>query len=310
MTWLRAATSWWRGTLVGRSWIRQSAARGSVLAAGIAFIGFFALFPTLVAGFTVVSWLIGNDVQLQRRIADQIDSWLGVRLLGVGPGDGLIQISDLLGVHSLTLTGTVGLVVMAATGIIWLNATREGIRAVAGLPRSFLSPRTVLRDLLVAIVLGTVVLLSALGGIGLGSATTTMLTALGLHHGSGTAVVAAVFSGAALAVLDTGVLGILIRLLAGVRAPWRDLAPGLLLGGAALQVLKLSGGLLLHKIGGNPLLAGATAMALLLLWMQLAARILLLSASVCLTVAERRGNWPLPEPEPARAPGEPDPRNL
>lgn len=301
---LRAATSWWRGTLVGQSWIRQSAARGSVLAAGIAFIGFFALFPTLVVGFTVVSWLLSDDVQLQQRIVEQVDAWLGVRLLGVGPDDGLVQISDLLGEHSLTLTGTVGLVVMAASAIIWLNATREGLRAVAGLPRSFLSPRTVLRDLLVAIVLGTVVLLTAVGGIGLGAVTTNVFTWLGLHHSAGMGTVAAVFSGAALAVLDAGVLWILIRLLAGIRAPWRDLAPGLLLGGIALQVLKLTGGLLLHKIGGNPLLAGATAIALLLLWLHLAARILLLSASVCLTVAERRGNWPMPEPDIQDVPGE------
>jgi membrane protein len=288
----RAAASWWRGTLIGLSWTRQSVARAGVLAAGIAFIAFFALFPVLVLGFTLVSWLISDDVQLQQRIVDQIDAGLGVRLLGVGPDDGLVPISDLVGLGSPTLTGTAGMVVMAISGFGWLNATREGIRAVAGLPRSSLSLRTVLRDLLVAIVLGAVVLCSAIGGTGLAAAATTVL---GPDYGAATGIVVTVASAAALTVVDATVLWILIRLLAGVRAPWRDLAPGLLLGGVAFQVLKLSGGLLLHKVGGNPLLAGATAMALLLLWLHLAVRILLLTSSVCVTVAERRGNWSVPE---------------
>jgi membrane protein len=298
MTPARAVVAWWHGTLVGQSWTRQSSARGSVLAAGIAFIGFFALFPTLVVGFTVFSWLISDDIEFQQRMADQVNAWLGVRLLGVGSGDGLVRISDLLRMHSLTLAGIVGLVVMAASGISWLNATREGMRAVAGLPRLTISPRTILRDLLVAGVLGTLIVVSAAGGIGLGAATTTVLTWLGLHHNAWTDGVTTVVSAAVLIVLDAGVMWILVRMLAGIRVPWRDLAPGLLLGGIALQALKLAGGLLLHKVGGNPLLAGATALALLLLWMHLAARILLLTVSVCLTFAERRGTWPEPRPAP------------
>lgn len=288
----RAAVQWWRGTLPGRTWARQAEARGGLLAAGMAFIGFFALFPVLVVVFTVFGRVVGGRADLQRQVAAQIDAWLGVRLVGTAPGDGLVQVSDLVAPHSLTVAGVVGPVLLVASGMRWLDATREGIRAVAGLPPLPVTARALVRDLFAVTALGGAVLATGVSGVGVGAAAGVLLSRLGLGQTrvGGTAVT--VLTALVLTVTDAAILWVLLRLLAQVRAPLADLAPGLLLGGLALQALKLSGGLLLRQVGGNPLLAGASVLAVVLVWLNLAARGTLLVAALGVTRAERRGHWP------------------
>jgi membrane protein len=145
-------------------------------------------------------------------------------------------------------------------------------------------------------VLGVVIVLSGVVGIGLGAAVGSVASWLGLRQNPGVEAAMTLSTGFALIIIDAGVLGILIRLLARIRLSATDVIPGLLLGALALQVLKLSGGLLLHQVNGNPLLAGAVIVALLLLWLHMAARVLLLSASFGVCLAERRGRWPTPGP--------------
>ncbi len=290
---LRALAAWWRRTLAARTLARYGAARGGVLAGGMGFAGFFSLFPVLAVAFTVFGYVVGPNADLQRRVAERVDTALGVRLIGTAPGDGVVRIGDLVQGRVLTLTGVVGLLVLVIGGLGWLDAAREGIRAVAGLSRLPLGVRRRLRDLASAAVLGVTVLASVVAGVGVGVAAGAVLARLGLATTPGAGTVVTVVTGLVLALLDAVILAVLVRLLAGVRLEPGRLWPAALAGGVALEVLTLSGGLLLHRVSGNALLAASSVLAAVLVWMGLVARVTLLTAALAVTLSREHGREPV-----------------
>jgi membrane protein len=75
------------------------------------------------------------------------------------------------------------------------------------------------------------------------------------------------------------VLGVLYRVLSGLKIPLRRLIVGSLLGAIALGVLKVLGGALLGGAGRNPLLASFALIIGLLIWFNLICVVILLGAS-------------------------------
>ena len=80
-------------------------------------------------------------------------------------------------------------------------------------------------------------------------------------------------------VVDASVLMLLFRGLAGARVPWPQLWRGALLGAVGTGALRYLGASVVANVSDNPLLASAGAVATLLLWLNIAARVTLMAAA-------------------------------
>lgn len=273
-----------------RAWKHYSDHRGNLLAGGITYVALFSVVSTLVVGFTVLGTVMSRRGELRDRVIASVDEQLP-GLLDVGADGGLVAPEDLFRTDVVSVAGIVGLLVALVFGLGWLDAVRQGIRAVFGceIDKTFIV-RKKLKDAGVLATLGALVLLSASVGLLVSSATGWLLRLVGLQESVvGTGLLRAAGVLVVLAV-DAVILMVLFRLLSGLDLPWRTLRSGALVGAVALGVLKLFAGLLLGTLGGsNPLLAGSAVLAGLIVWVNLMARVTLLSAAWAATTAADEG---------------------
>jgi membrane protein len=284
-----------------RAWQQYGTTRGAVLAGGVAYIGLFSVFSILLVGFTLLGLVLGRRSSLQEPVLTAVDNQLP-GLLDVGPDGGLVPPDALFADDVLSVTGFVALVVALVSGLGWLDATREGIRAMFDLgsdDRPFVRKKAM--DVATLATLGLAILASALLSVVVNAAAEALLGALGVDGGWLASLFVRALGVAVVLALDTAIFVILLRLLSGVHLPWRQVRAGALLGAVGLGLLKLFGGLLLGLVGGdNPLLATSAVLVGLLVWMNLVSRVVLLAAAWVATDEEA-------EPLPASARGRPGP---
>ncbi|GAB2686195.1 YihY/virulence factor BrkB family protein [Thalassiella azotivora] len=284
-----------------RTWQHYGQRRGNLLAGGIAFTALFSVGASLVVGFTVLGTVLGRDSELRDRVLAAVDEQLP-GLLDLPPDGGLVAPEDLFAADVLSWTGVVAFVLALVSGVRWVGAIRQGIRSVFVLPtEDAFVVRQMARDAAVLATLGLAVLASAVLGLVVSTAAEWLLGLVGVEDSPVGAFLLRALGVLVVLAVDTGILLVLFRWLAGVRVPIDALRSGALVGAVGIGVLKLFGGLLLGATGGsNPLLAGSAVLAGLLLWMNIMSRVVLLAAAWAAT--HRR---PEPEPLPASAVGEP-----
>ncbi|MDK6763409.1 YhjD/YihY/BrkB family envelope integrity protein, partial [Escherichia coli] len=78
------------------------------------------------------------------------------------------------------------------------------------------------------------------------------------------------------ATVDALVIMFIIRFTSGIRVPRRDFITGAALGAFLLSIIRVVGTSAVSSVSGNPLLAPFAAIATLLLWLNLASRIVLM----------------------------------
>lgn len=287
-----------------RTWARLRDARGGVLAGGIAYFGFFSLVPALIVGFTAFGVLLDGDTSLQRQVAQRVNDSVGFVLIGTDPGTGVVQLSELVQGEVLTLAGAFGLIVLVLAGLGWVQATRQGIRAVFGVPPMTNPVLARLRDAATLGLLGVAVLVSLAAGLAVGTATGAFTRFLGWD---GTPLAeGAVWLGGSLVLLavDTLIFLLFFTVLSDLPVPVADLRPGAYLAGAGMQVLKLSAGMLAHRVSRDPLLASSVVIVGFLVWMNLAARLTLLGAAWSAVTAADRGHLDAVAPSGSFGPGD------
>ncbi|MFN8076649.1 MAG: YihY/virulence factor BrkB family protein [Kineosporiaceae bacterium] len=261
-------------------WTRYGRARGGVLAAGVAYYAFFSLVPALAVGFTILGIVLGGRADLQADVVSYLNDNLGTTLVSVHEGQGaLVTLDDLTGSGALSATGVFGVVGLLLTGLGWAGAIRAGVRGVFGVPGGTNVVVDRLRDVLLMAALGVAVLAS----VALSLSVTTLADAaqawLGVEQTQAGATGLQV--GAAVLVLgvDALVLAVLVRIMAATSPRWRDLWPACLLGATALGLLKLFGGLLLGRTASSRFVTAFAVVVGLLIWMNVAGRIVLLTAA-------------------------------
>jgi membrane protein len=269
------------GSRPARAWHRYGRARGGVLAGGIAYTGLFSVFSALLVGFTVLGLVVGRRSELQQAVLQAVDEQLPGLLKGVGGDGGLVPVDRLFAPDVLSLTGIVALLVALVSGLGWLDAVREGIRATFDLGTD---RRPVVRkkllDVAILASLGLAILLSAVLSLVVNAAGGALLRGVGLAGGWAGQALLQLFGVLVVLALDTAILVILLRLLSGVPLAWPQVRAGALVGAVGLGLLKLFGGVLLGRAGGNnPLLATSAVLVGLLLWMSLMSRVTLLAAA-------------------------------
>ncbi|MFI1398944.1 YihY/virulence factor BrkB family protein [Streptomyces sp. NPDC020681] len=238
----------------------------SRLAAAITFLSFLALFPLITVAAAIGAALLDSEQlkKLQDKLAEQV------------PG-----ISDQLDLNSLVANaGTVGLVagaLLLVTGISWIGAMRDCLRAVWELDDEDEGNPVLrkLKDGVVLIGLGATALASV-GASALGS-TAVGWTAdrIGIEHGGAGGVLLRVLAVAIAAVAGFLLLLYLLTLLPGVQPPRRRLVVAALLGAVGFELLKM---LLSGYISGvaTRSMYGAFGVPIaLLLWINFSAKLLL-----------------------------------
>lgn len=263
---------------VVRVWDHYGVANGSLLAGGIAYAALFSLFPALAIGFTVFGLVLGGDVTLQQRVVDYINEAFSTKVIGMSDGDGFVSMGQLVQTNVLTGVGLISVAVLLFTGLGWVDALRQGIRAVFGLDRLQGPVLAKLLDVGVLVVLGLVVLASVAVSVGLPAASGWVLDRMDVDSALARVLVQLLVEAAVLAV-DVALFLTFFLLLARVAVPVRALLGAAVIGAVGLHVLKLGSGLLMSQASGNAYLASAAIVVGLLLWFNLVGRLVLLSAA-------------------------------
>lgn len=275
--------SWWAALQRSRpfrAYQRYTDERASLLAGGIAYVSLMTVGLALVVGFTIMNSVVAGNDELKLAVIDSVAEQLP-GLLAVDGKEGLVQPESLFKTNFLSLAGLTSLAIALFSGAGWLNAVRQGIRAVwrlKPLEDNFVLKK--LRDIGIMATIGLLVVASAALSLMVNAAAGPLLHLVGLADtGAGAFTLRAISVLVVLAV-DTTMMIVLFRLLTGTKLPWHTLFQGALIGGIGFGLLKMFAGTLLGNVGGNnPVLASSAVLAGLAIWLNFNARITLLSAA-------------------------------
>jgi membrane protein len=246
---------------------RYQGTQGDLMAAGVTYFAFLALFPVLLLAASIIGLVLAGNELLQQEL------FLAIRETFPGTiGRTLVrQLRD-----AIDGAGFIGVVALAGflyAGLRTMDKLRVGMERIW---KGHVDEPDVLRDnlqdLLALFALGAVGLASLGVTGGVTQATTWVLDLLGLTDDPGLGVLTWVL-GIGLAVLaDTVVFLWLLRVVPSVSHPVRLLLPGALFGAAGLEVLKLIGGYYLSLISDSVTASAFGGAVGLLIWINLVAR--------------------------------------
>jgi membrane protein len=279
---VRSLLMWGRELYPVRVWIRFLNENGLILAAGMSYQALFAVFAAVYIGFSFAGiWLSGRPETLQSlgRIVNTIVPDL-IGTTGAFSVDELLD-ADVFGSGFLTWTGAIAVGGLVWTAIGWITYSRISVRAVLGLEkdrRNYFLMKA--RDLLVAVALGSLLLVAATLSVASTAAFQGIFELLGVSTASLGYTVVARSSGLVLVfAINTLVLAMTFRFLSRAAIPWRRMWGGSTLGGVALLSLQLGGSLLTGVVSRNPLMATFAVFVGLLLFFRLTSIVTLVSAT-------------------------------
>jgi len=267
---------WWKSTRAGRAMARVGTSNGNLLAGGISYAALFSVFAAITIGWTAFMLVLGRNVGLRDQLITTINDALpGIIDDGTG---GLVSPEDLVLDTAFTPASIVAALVLLWSALSMMTALKSSIRAMFGLvavPEDFVLTR--LRDAAGFAILALAVLVTSVLSIAantLGNLVFDWIGADGpfvrLLLQLGTLLVAAA--------VDFGVYVFLFRVLAGMHIPRRDLLLGAGLGAVASGAIRYLGTSLIG-VSADPLLASATALVTILLWVNLISRVALIVAA-------------------------------
>jgi membrane protein len=275
---------------------RYQRTQGDLLAAGVTYFAFLALFPILLMVASIIGLVLAGDELLQRELFSAIREAF--------PGTvGRQLVRQLSG--AIDGAGFIGLIALAGflyAGLRTMDKLRIGMELIwKGEVDEPDMLRDNLQDLLALVALGAV----GLAGLGLTGgvtqATSRVMDLLGLADGAGYGVLTWVLGIALAMIADTVVFLWLLRVVPSVSHPLRLLLPGALFGAAGLEVLKLIGGYYLSLISDSVTASAFGGAVGLLIWINLVARFAFFTAAWTATLRSVAANR-RPAAKPAEAP--------
>lgn len=279
MAWIGRVTAWVMALKPVRVFIVFGEKRGYLLSAGLAYQAIFAVFAALWVGFSIAGLVVSGSRDLQLALIDVLQQTVPGLIDPDGSGEGIIDPELLLEATIFGWTGAIALIGLFLSALGWMAGSRDAIRIMFDLP----GPRTnfyllKLKDAGLALGFGALLLISAGLSVSGTVALSGLLDWLGIRDTTATTVVGRVVTLSVMFVLDTVVLGMLYRVLSGMRIPMRRLVPGALIGAAALGALKVLGTTLLGGASTNPLLASFAVFVGVLIWFNFVSQVILLAA--------------------------------
>jgi membrane protein len=255
---------------------RYNEVRGNVLSAGIAYYAFFSVFPAFAIAAVVFGFVLRRNPDLLAQVTDALNNALPGFVKTPDNPNGLITL-EAPTLSLLTISGILAVVTLVLSALGWIGSYRDGIRAALGAegsPGNVLTDK--LRDLGVFVLQGLAFLVSAVLTSVLAAASGWVAERIGLGENTVVVQFAGYFVGY---LIDVSILILLLRILSGVDLPWAVLRQAALVGGVLLTVVKLFGAQLIAAATKSPLLGSVVVVVGLLFWLNLIARIVVLSAS-------------------------------
>ena len=253
--------------------------QGDLLASGVTYYVFLALFPVLLLAASVAGFVLSGDAELEQRLVT------GIRDAVPGStGDDLAAQAD-GAIDRATTFGLIGLGGFLFVGLGAMDKLRVGMDVVwrgRPDPPQFLTDR--LRDLGALLGLGAAATVSIGLTTGATVASSWVLDLLGLEDATG----ASAFTGAvAITLALAGDVLVFLWLLKGVpENPFglRQLLPGAVFGAVGFEVLKLVGNWYLSIIGDNVTAQTLGGFVGLIVWINVVARFAFYTASWTATI--------------------------
>jgi membrane protein len=268
---------------------RYQRQQGDLLAAGVTYFAFLALFPILLLGASVIGLVLAGDQLLQRELFSAIrDAFPG------SVGRQLVR--QLAG--AIDGAGFIGLIALAGflyAGLRTMDKLRVGMELIwKGEVDQPDVLRDNLQDLFALIALGAVGLASLGLTGGVTQATSWVLHLLGLADEPGYGVLTWVVGIALAVAADVVVFLWLLRVVPSVSHPLRRLLRGALFGAAGLEALKLIGGFYLSLISDSVTASAFGGAVGLLVWINLVARFAFFTAAWTATLRSVEAASPAP----------------
>ncbi|KQR12321.1 YihY/virulence factor BrkB family protein [Cellulomonas sp. Leaf334] len=275
----KALFAWWQHTRPARANARFGARGGGVLTGGIAYAALFSVFAALTIGYTIFMAVLGSNDELRQKVLDALDESLPGLIKTGDDSSGMIDPDSLVLSGSLTVTGIIAVVVLLLSAIAAMAALRLAVRAMFASEGA--GGNAVLgkaRELGGFVGMAFAVLLSAVLTTGVASAASWILDSLG--WGGSTTVVLRVVGILVAFVIDAAIFLLVVTVLAGEHAPWRDLRWGAVIAGVGIGVVRILGTeVVAGSVNKNPLFTSVAVIVTLLVWVNLIARIVLLAAA-------------------------------
>ena len=259
-----------------RAFGRYTADAGDRQAASVTFFGFLSFFPILALATSVLSYALGDEAV--DTVVEQVNAYAP----GLAEQLGLREI---LGDNAAAgATGLVGLAGLLYSGLGWVDALREAIRAIWHhnvKEGNFLVKKA--KDVLILIGLGGTLLLSIAITSLTGAFSGFALDAVGLDESPVASAVTWVL-GLVLGLLSsTAIFLFLFWRLPKVQSPFRRVLRGAVLAAVLFEVLKRIGALYIERTTENPLYGSFAVVVGLLVWINIVSRMLLVVAAWTVT---------------------------
>jgi membrane protein len=276
---------------------RYERTQGDLMAAGVTYFAFLALFPVLLLVASVIGLVLAGDALLQKELFDAIrqtfPGTVGRQLVR--------QLTD-----AVDGAGFIGLVALAGflyAGLRTVDKLRVGMERIW---KGRVDPSDLLRDnmqdLLALVALGVVGLLS-LGLTGaVTQATSWVLHLLGLADEPGYGALTWIVGIALAMVGDVVIFLWLLRVVPSISHPLRLLLPGALFGAAGFEVLKLIGGYYVSLISESVTASAFGGAVGLLVWINLVSRFAFFTAAWTATLRSVEAVSAAPRPDAAPVP--------
>lgn len=269
---------WWPTTRLARTLERYFGVDGDLMASGLALTILISLTAALTVAWTIFMAVLGTYDEIREATLEAIASNLP-GLIDVPSSPGIINPDDLVTSSAWTPTSIVAFLIMAWTGMSLVGRLGRSLRTIFGmvvLPESIV--RFYLRNLVGAVFL----VLAVLVGVGLGLvvdvARDWLFNLFSLEATPVTSGLVWVLFLIVPFIVYMGVGFILIQVVAGIRPPKKDLLWGLILMATASTLLRVAGTSIVSSVSG-PLLATATTLVTLVLWINLQMRLTLMIAA-------------------------------
>lgn len=303
--WIAAAREWGRGvverTRIRFHWLdhlirtvqRYQVQRGDRLAGAVTYFTFLSFFPIIALAFAVVGFFLTIRPDALQTLSAAIDT----QLPGLADKLRLDQIAG-----ARVQAGVIGLLGLLYAGLGAVSALRDALREIwlSRKPKpGFVTAK--LRDLVALVLIGLTLVVSVVVGGFATTASGTVARRLGLAGSAfEVGVVRAVGILVALAA-DMLVFVIILGWLAKPAESRRTVLKGALLGAIGFAVLKQLAALLLAGTMGNPVYATVAVVVGLLVWINLATRLVLYVAAWTATAELGPPPEPTPVPQAARS---------
>lgn len=264
--------------------------RGGLLAAAITYRMLFAVFASVLLGFSIASFWLSTRSDLWDALVETVDQVVP-GLIGTGDdANVLINIDQVLEQRiGFTFAGGIGAIALIAALLGAVGNVRMSLRTIAG-TRQDTSNALIMKgvDLLFALSIGVLIAASALASFLGSSFVDLVLSWIHFDAGGGAEFVARAGSVFVTFVLDAVIIAWLFWLQSGVRAGVRAMIPGSLIGGAGLVVLQQASGLFVGGANNNPLFGVFTSLIALLLWFNFSAQVVLIACAYIVTTVEEQ----------------------